>query len=71
MDLGLEGKVVVLTGAGREHGIGWATIQELRAAGAKVVMGDIAIDPAYRAMTEIVPSWCSRSIFRWLEIRAS
>lgn len=52
MDLGLEGKIVVLTGGGRQHGIGWTTILELRAAGAKVIMGDIAIDPAYREITD-------------------
>lgn len=47
MDLGLQGKVAVLTGGGRRDGIGWATIRELTEAGAKVVMGDIEIDPAY------------------------
>jgi NAD(P)-dependent dehydrogenase (short-subunit alcohol dehydrogenase family) len=51
VNLGLDGKVAVLTGGGRPHGIGWATIVELREAGAKVLMGDIAVDSAYREMT--------------------
>jgi NAD(P)-dependent dehydrogenase (short-subunit alcohol dehydrogenase family) len=51
VNLGLDGKVVVLTGGGRRDGIGWATISELREAGAKVWMGDIAIDPAYGELT--------------------
>jgi NAD(P)-dependent dehydrogenase (short-subunit alcohol dehydrogenase family) len=52
VDLGLDGKVTVLTGGGRKHGIGWATIVELREAGAKVVMGDIAVDSVYREMAD-------------------
>lgn len=51
MDLGLEGKVVALSGGGRKGGIGWATIKELKQAGAKVLMGDIEIDPAYDELT--------------------
>ena len=51
MNSGLEGKVVVLTGGGRRNGIGWATISELKEAGAKVLMGDIAVDPAYGELT--------------------
>jgi NAD(P)-dependent dehydrogenase (short-subunit alcohol dehydrogenase family) len=47
MKLGLEGKSVVLTGGGRRNGIGWATILELKEAGAKILMGDVAVDPAY------------------------
>ncbi len=47
MDLGLNGKIAVLTGGGRKEGIGWATTKELVAAGARVVMGDITVDPAY------------------------
>lgn len=51
MDLGLEGKVAVLSGGGRKDGIGWATIRALTQAGAKVLMGDIQIDSAYEALT--------------------
>lgn len=51
MDLGLEGKVAVLSGGGRKDGIGWATIKELTQAGAKVLMADIEIDPAYEELT--------------------
>ncbi len=51
MNLGLEGKVAVLSGGGRKDGIGWATIKELTHAGAKVLMGDIEIDPAYEELT--------------------
>ncbi|MEW5420278.1 SDR family NAD(P)-dependent oxidoreductase [Amorphus sp. 3PC139-8] len=51
MNLGLEGKVAVVSGGGRKDGIGWATIKELIEAGAKVLMGDIEIDPAYEELT--------------------
>lgn len=51
MDLGLEGKVAVLSGGGRKDGIGWATIKQLTQCGAKVLMGDIEIDPAYDELT--------------------
>jgi len=47
MKLEFEDKAVVLTGGGRKDGIGWATIKELTSAGAKVLMGDIEIHPAY------------------------
>lgn len=47
MELGLKDKVAIITGGGAIGGIGWATVKELLAEGASVVMGDLVVEPGY------------------------
>jgi NAD(P)-dependent dehydrogenase (short-subunit alcohol dehydrogenase family) len=52
MELGLEDKVAIVTGGGAIGGIGWAAVKELLAEGARVVMGDLFVEPGYAEVTE-------------------
>ena len=50
MDLGLQGKAAVVSGAGQVGGIGWAIVQELLREGVRVAVGDIVLAPEYAEM---------------------
>jgi NAD(P)-dependent dehydrogenase (short-subunit alcohol dehydrogenase family) len=52
MEMGIKDKVAIVTGGGAIGGIGWATVKELLAEGARVVMADLAVEPGYAELTE-------------------
>lgn len=52
MQLELEGKVAVVTGAGLRGGIGWAITQRFLEEGVKVALGDIVIAEEYTGLTQ-------------------
>ncbi len=58
----LEGRRIAITGAGR--GIGLATAHALHERGARVAIGDIDLDAAKEAATEVGPDVPSTSAAR-------
>jgi len=53
MDLGLAGKVAIVTGAASKEGIGWATAMSLAKEGADVAVADIAFEGVQAAAEAI------------------
>ncbi len=52
MELGLKGKVAIVTGGGAVGGIGWATVKGLMTEGVSVMMGDLVVEAGYAELTK-------------------